>query len=180
MKFFRNLGKFMMAGAVAHARWEMDVSNTILHDRKRLLLLALLIVPVLIGGYAFADQVVTAFPDVLGGKKAYSPAHYSTGIFIVSILIGLGAGGDAGAEMGAIVGAVSALDEYEYGLDDEALATIAADIPAGGAALLLVVEHTWMIPVRDAIRAQGGIVVAQDFLSPEALIAFGAEAALED
>jgi hypothetical protein len=28
----------------------------------------------------------------LGGKKAYSPAFYSTGIFIVSILIGLGAG----------------------------------------------------------------------------------------
>jgi uncharacterized protein len=31
-------------------------------------------------------------PHVLGGKKAYSPAFYSTGIFIVSILIGVGAG----------------------------------------------------------------------------------------
>ncbi|MDJ0952323.1 MAG: DUF6325 family protein [Acidimicrobiia bacterium] len=98
----------------------------------------------------------------------------------VGALIGLGAGGEAGAEMGAIVGGVSALDEYEYGLDEEALATIADDIPAGGAGLMVVVEHKWMIPLRDAMRAQGGILIAQDFLNPESLIAFGAEAALED
>ena len=49
----------------------------------------------------------------------------------VGALIGLGAGGEAGAEMGALVGAVSAMDEYEYGLDEEALSTIADDIPAG-------------------------------------------------
>ena len=97
----------------------------------------------------------------------------------VGSLIGLGAGGEEGAEMGAIVGAVSALDEYEYGLDEEALASIADDIPAGGAGLMLVVEHRWMIPMRDAMRAQGGILIAQDFLNPESLIAFGAEAALE-
>ncbi len=98
----------------------------------------------------------------------------------VGALIGLGAGGEAGAEMGAIVGAVSAMDEYEYGLDEEALSTIAEDIPAGGAGLMLVVEHQWMIPMRDAMRAQGGILIAQDFLNPETLIALGAEAALED
>ncbi len=97
----------------------------------------------------------------------------------VGALIGLGAGGEVGAEMGAIVGAVSAMDEYEYGLDEEALSTIAEDIPAGGAGLMLVVEHQWMIPMRDAMRAQGGILIAQDFLNPETLIAFGAEAALE-
>ncbi|MCP4303698.1 MAG: DUF1269 domain-containing protein [bacterium] len=97
----------------------------------------------------------------------------------VGSLIGLGAGGKAGAGMGAIVGAVSALDEYEYGLDEEALASIAADIPAGGAGLMVVIEHRWMIPVRNAMRAQGGILIAQDFLNPESLIAFGADAALE-
>ena len=40
----------------------------------------------------------------------------------VGALIGLGIGGSEGAEMGALVGAMSAADEYEYGLDDEALA----------------------------------------------------------
>ncbi len=33
-------------------------------------------------------------------------------------LIGLGAGGVEGAELGAVAGAISALDEYEYGLDE--------------------------------------------------------------
>jgi uncharacterized protein len=92
MGFFKQLGRFMMAGAVAHARWELDISKTILGDKKRLLLLALFFVPVIIGGYAFAEPISQALPEVLGGKKAYSPAYYSIGIFTVSILIGLGAG----------------------------------------------------------------------------------------
>lgn len=98
----------------------------------------------------------------------------------VGALIGLGAGGEAGAEMGAIVGAINAGEEYEYGLDDEALATIADDVPAGGAAMILVVDHQWAIPFRNAMRAQGGILITQDFLNPEALIALGADAVLED
>ncbi len=82
----------MMMGARAHARWEINVSNTILGDKKRLVILGLLTVPIILGGIAFADQIGGALPEILGGKKAYSPAFYSTGIFIVSILIGLCAG----------------------------------------------------------------------------------------
>jgi uncharacterized protein len=92
MRFFRELGRFMMAGAVAHARWELDISKTILGDKKRLLLLGLFLVPVIIGGYAYAGPISQALPEILGGKKAYSPAFYSIGIFAISILIGLGAG----------------------------------------------------------------------------------------
>ena len=91
-------------------------------------------------------------------------------------LIGLGAGGVAGLELGAEAGALVSELEYEYGMDEEALATIAGDIPAGGAGILAVIEHTWAIPLRDAIRSQGGIMVAQDFLNPETLIALGATA----
>lgn len=98
----------------------------------------------------------------------------------IGALIGLGAGGAEGAEMGALVGAMSAADEYEYGIDADGLATIADDIPAGGAAMLLVIEHRWAIPFRNAVRDSGGIMIAQDFLSPEALIALGADVALED
>ena len=106
MSFFREWGKFMMMGARAHARWEIDVSNTILGDKKRLIILGLLTVPIIWGGIAFAEQIGTALPELLGGKKAYSPAFYSTGIFIVSILIGLGAGlitGCIGAGGGFII-----------------------------------------------------------------------------
>jgi len=92
----------------------------------------------------------------------------------VGALIGLGAGGVDDAKIGAVAGAIHAMDEYEYGIDADGLSTIADDIPAGGAAMLLVIEHTWAIPLRDAMRASGGIMIAQDFLSPEALIAFGA------
>ena len=92
----------------------------------------------------------------------------------VGALIGLGAGGVEGAEAGAIAGAIHAMDEYEYGIDADGLATVADDIPPGGAGMLLVIEHTWAIPLRDALRASGGIMIAQDFLSPEALIALGA------
>ena len=95
----------------------------------------------------------------------------------VGALVGLGAGGAEGAEIGAVAGAISALDEYEYGLDAEAILRIADDIPPGGAALLAVIEHRWAIGLRDAMRASGGILIAQDFLSPEALIALGASGA---
>jgi uncharacterized membrane protein len=97
----------------------------------------------------------------------------------VGALIGLGAGGAESAEMGALLGAMSAADEYEYGIDAEGIRSIAADIPLGGAAMLLVLEHRWAISFRNAARASGGILIAQDFLNPEALIEFGADIALE-
>ncbi len=106
MNFFKHLGSFMMMGARAHAKWELDVSRTILGDKKRLIILGLLTIPVILGGIAFADQIGGALPELLGGKKAYSPAFYSTGIFIVSILIGMGAGlitGCIGAGGGFII-----------------------------------------------------------------------------
>ena len=92
MNFFQQWGKFMMMGAKAHAQWEIRVSRTILGDKKRLIVLGLCLIPILLGGIVFAEQISDGMPQFLGGKKAYSPAFYSTGIFIVSILIGLGAG----------------------------------------------------------------------------------------
>ncbi|MBW2664020.1 MAG: sulfite exporter TauE/SafE family protein [Deltaproteobacteria bacterium] len=106
MNFFKQLGSFMMMGARAHAKWELDVSKTILGDKKRLIILGLLTIPAILGGIAFADQIGGALPELLGGHKAYSPAFYSTGIFIVSILIGMGAGlitGCIGAGGGFII-----------------------------------------------------------------------------
>ena len=106
MNFFRQWGRFMMAGSRAFAAWEIHNAESILKDRKRLLLLGLMLIPILLGGIAFAEQIGGALPNLLGGKKAYSPAFYSTGIFIISILIGLGAGlitGCIGAGGGFII-----------------------------------------------------------------------------
>jgi uncharacterized membrane protein YfcA len=106
MKFLQRWGEFMMAGAMAHAQWELNVSNTILRDKKRLVLVVLLTVLAMCLSVAFAEEVGAALPTILGGKKAYGPANYSLGILTISILIGFGAGlitGCIGAGGGFII-----------------------------------------------------------------------------
>ncbi|MFH1019975.1 MAG: sulfite exporter TauE/SafE family protein [Pseudomonadota bacterium] len=106
MKFFRQLNQFMLTGARAQAKWELDISNTILHDRRRLIILCLLLIPILIGGIAFADEVVGKLPGMLGGKNAYAPAFYTPTIFFASIGVGIVAGlitGCIGAGGGFII-----------------------------------------------------------------------------
>lgn len=109
MKFFTGVGKFMMMGARAHARWEIENAKTILGSRKRLYVLAALLIPVvlgILGGFVFAEDVGQLLPDSVGGKHAYTPAFYSTFIFVVSILIGVVAGlitGCIGAGGGFII-----------------------------------------------------------------------------
>ncbi|MDH3684538.1 MAG: DUF6325 family protein [Acidimicrobiia bacterium] len=97
----------------------------------------------------------------------------------VGALFGLGKAGPDGLEAGAFEAALLAEHEYEYGLDEEAIRSIGDDIPNGGGALIGVLEHRWAIPLRNAVRAQGGIAIVQDFLNPETLIAMGAVAGAE-
>ena len=47
------------------------------------------------------------------------------------------------------------------------------DLPAGSSALVLAIEHLWALPLRDAVREAGGVVLAHPSLSAEDLIAFG-------
>lgn len=106
MKFFRQMNQFMVAGAKAHARWELEMSNNILRSRKRLVVLGLLLIPIFLGGIVFADSVADAMPDFIGGKSAYGPSHYTNLIFGASILVGLCAGlitGCIGAGGGFII-----------------------------------------------------------------------------
>jgi uncharacterized membrane protein YfcA len=111
---FKDWGDFMTSAARAHAAWELDVSRRILGSPRRIMVLLLLLVPIFVGGVGFAQQVADGaaqllpegLPDILGGKKAYSPAFYSTGIFLASIAIGLCAGlitGCIGAGGGFII-----------------------------------------------------------------------------
>ncbi|MGB5424550.1 MAG: sulfite exporter TauE/SafE family protein [Desulfobacterales bacterium] len=106
MGFFRQWGQFMTYGAQRFAEWEIRNATTILRDRKRVFILGLLMLPVIIGGFAFADQIGSTLPSIIGGKEAYLPSFYTMGIFVVSILIGLGAGlitGCIGAGGGFII-----------------------------------------------------------------------------
>ena len=106
MKFFRELNQFMVAGAKAHAQWELEMSTNILKSRKRLMVLGLLLLPAIVGGICFADQVGSALPGFIGGKTAYGPSHYTNLIFGASILVGVCAGlitGCIGAGGGFII-----------------------------------------------------------------------------
>ena len=106
MSFFKDFGHFMMTGARAHAKWEIDVSLRILRDRRRMAVLGLLLIPIILGGVAFADEISGALPSVLGGKNTYCPSFYTTTIFLASIGVGICAGlitGCIGAGGGFII-----------------------------------------------------------------------------
>lgn len=106
MSLFKRTGEMLMMGAQAHAQWEISVSKRIMGDRRRVALLALLVLPILVFGYAYASDVASAIPDVIGGKKAYSPSYFTLTIFLGSIAVGLTAGlitGCIGAGGGFII-----------------------------------------------------------------------------
>jgi hypothetical protein len=50
MHFFKQWGRFMMTGARAHARWEIQMAGNLLASRKRVLVLLLLTIPIVMGG----------------------------------------------------------------------------------------------------------------------------------
>lgn len=99
MSISRRVFEFLKYGSMAHARWDYEVSMSIIKNRKKLLILMALLVPIL------AVTLLEA-GDMLGGKTAYAPAFYSTNIFLISIAIGLCAGlitGCIGAGGGFII-----------------------------------------------------------------------------
>lgn len=78
-----------------------------------------------------------------------------------------------------IAGAEAAAEQYEYGLSTEELDAIGDAIPAGGGAVLLAIEHTWAIPLRNAAAASGGVMLSSDFLNTTTLIGLGVLASSE-
>jgi uncharacterized protein len=95
----RQVYEFLKASSMAHARWDYEVSMSIVKNRKKLIIIMLLLMP--IAAVSFLEAA-----SLLGGKEAYAPAFYSTNIFLVSMAIGLAAGlitGCIGAGGGFII-----------------------------------------------------------------------------
>jgi hypothetical protein len=95
---------------------------------------------------------------------------------IAGALIGFGAAGEEGAEVGAEAG-VELGDKDEL-YDDQEVWYIADSIPAGTTAAIVILEHRWAIPLRNAIANAGGVALADKWLHPQDLIAIGAELGL--
>lgn len=94
----------------------------------------------------------------------------------VGALIGFGAAGEAGAIAGAEAGAERA-SHKEFGLTHKQVRNIAKDMPNGTAAGFMLIEHLWAKKFKEIAMKQHGVLLANDFISPLALVALGAELA---
>jgi len=89
----------------------------------------------------------------------------------VAALIGLGAAGGDGAVVGAALGA--SVDPDADSVAESLASDLLDDLPDGSSALVLAIEHLWAIPLRDAVRDAGGVVLAHRSFTAEDLIALG-------
>ena len=97
---------------------------------------------------------------------------------IAGALIGFGFGEDdeaveAGAELG------TAATEDGHLIPEEEVWYVADAIPNGSVAAIILLEHLWAIPLRDAIIGAGGIALADEWIHASDLIAVGVAAAAD-
>ena len=90
----------------------------------------------------------------------------------IGALIGLGIEGEEGMEAGALAGAEAAADGIEVFSDEDAW-DVLEDIPNDSAAALILIEHHWAVPLRDAIARAGGFRLSDGFISPLDLVGIG-------
>ena len=64
-------------------------------------------------------------------------------------------------------------------IPDEEVWYVADAIPNGSAAAIVLLEHLWAIPLRDAIVDAGGIALADEWIHPSDLVAVGVAAAAD-
>jgi uncharacterized membrane protein len=96
----------------------------------------------------------------------------------VGALIGLGIEGEEGMQAGAEVGAEAAAEGFQVFDEDEAW-DVLEDIPNDSAAALILLEHHWAVPLRDAIARARGFRISDGFISPLDLVAIGLVSAEE-
>jgi uncharacterized membrane protein len=90
----------------------------------------------------------------------------------IGALIGLGIEGEEGIEPGAVAGAEAAADGVQVFSDEDAW-DVLEDIPNDSAAALVLIEHHWAVPLRDAIARAGGFRLSDGFISPLDLVELG-------
>lgn len=96
----------------------------------------------------------------------------------VGALVGLGIEGEEGAEAGAEAGAETAAEEGIDVFGGEEWDVI-EEIPNDSAAALILLEHHWAVPLRDAVARAGGFRISDGFISPLDLVEIGLATAEE-
>jgi uncharacterized membrane protein len=92
----------------------------------------------------------------------------------IGALIGLGFEGEEGIEAGAVAGAeeVAAQGGVKVFSEEDGW-DVLEDIPNDSAAALILLEHHWAVPLRDAIVRAGGFRISDGFISPLDLVGIG-------
>ena len=97
----------------------------------------------------------------------------------IGALIGLGVEGEEGMEVGAALGAEQAAAEGIHVFAGAEEWDVLEDIPNDSAAALILLEHHWAVPLRDAIARAGGFRISDGFISPLDLVEIGLMSAQE-
>jgi uncharacterized membrane protein len=97
----------------------------------------------------------------------------------IGALIGLGVEGEEGMEAGAALGAEQAAAEGIHVFAGAEEWDVLEDIPNDSAAALILLEHHWAVPLRDAIARAGGFRISDGFISPLDLVEIGLMSAQE-
>ena len=85
----RALYESLIHASRAHAKWEIETSLNIIKNRKKLLILFVMALPLLIPAMAHAASTL---PGFIGGKAAFGPSFFSPETFYGSIAVGVIAG----------------------------------------------------------------------------------------
>ena len=93
---------------------------------------------------------------------------------LIGALLGLGVAGEEGAEAGAVLGAEAIGGDGSVFEESDAW-YLADALPDGMAAAVVLLEHRWAIPLRNAIRENDGVPLLDRWLHPEDLVAAGLE-----
>jgi len=92
---------------------------------------------------------------------------------VIGALVGLGIEGEDGIEASALVGELVAALDGVHAFSDEEAWDVLAEIPNDSAAALVLLEHHWAVPLRDAVARASGHRISDGFISPLDLVEVG-------
>jgi len=87
-------------------------------------------------------------------------------------LMGLGMAGLEGMIEGAAAGA-EIVEEGGLGVVEAIGEEFIENLPDGAAALLLIIEHAWAVPLREAVADAGGMLLGNQWIGAQDLVELG-------
>jgi hypothetical protein len=97
----------------------------------------------------------------------------------VGALVGLDFAGEEDAEQASVAGGEAAQDGIHVFADQRGWDVI-DDIPADSAAALILIEHHWAVPLREAVERAGGFRISDGFISPLDLLEIGLVGSIDE